>query len=260
MKLQLGCLLAASLGVSVNIAQATPFTNTSPTGGVLPSAVSTVGGIVVDLTGTNGTRVVSQVAASTEFVGQPNASVYPLLFGTQAGITPSVVSSLGGGISAASFRITLYDGDNQAGNFDFNLNNLLVNNIDFGNFSTVATQQTNGTGTTVISSGLGFGNDILGTGFFSSTTSSTLALLYTSLSSGNIEFRVADQTPGDQFYDFTQGLDASVINIGSGPVVTPGGGGGGFNSVPEPASVLLLGAAMTGAGMMRRKHSAKAAC
>jgi hypothetical protein len=230
-------------------AQASTFTRTSLTSaGALPGTVSEIGGIVLDLVGANGSRVVTQTAASTLFVGFAPGN--PLVFGTQSGFDSTVINSLGGGISQVAVRITLSDGDSATGNFDFNDNTLLLNGISFGNFSSVNAVNTDSNGNELAGfSGGGFRDNLLDTGFFFSNDSSALASLFTSLSSGSVAFAVNDVDSGDNFYDFKQGLDASLINIGTGPVITPGG----TAAVPEPFTVIgsLIGG--TAAFRMRKK-------
>ena len=255
------CLALPTVG-----AVADTFTMNSPTGGTLPSSISAVGGIVTDLLGVNGVRVVAQVAANTEFVGYvpgyPNVSSTPsyLLFGRQTGITAGVVAALGGGLQSASFRITLYDGDSQFPDFDFNQDSLVVGasggtvgqatatstGMNVGNFTNVTTEQTDGLGNKISTNNgyiTGFGNDILDTGFFSTSSAGSLSALYNSLllaSTGTqvIDFQLLDLTPGDQYFDFTQGIDSSLVSIGSSPVVTP------IGVTPEPASIALLGSGL----------------
>jgi hypothetical protein len=97
----------------------------------------------------------------------------------------------------------------------------------------------------------GFKNDYLNTGFFYSNNSTQLSALYSSLiSSEEIAVQLLDEDPYDNYFDFTQGLDSSLINIGSGPVVTP--------AVPEPSVIGLLGfGSVLGLIMYRRRKSAK---
>jgi hypothetical protein len=254
----LGNFSAKSVGVTVTSlalgllantpAQASTFTRTSLTSaGALPGAVSEVGGVVVDIVGSNGTRVVTQSAASSLFQGFAPGN--PLTIGTQSGFSPTVIAALGGGISEASVRISLQDGDTAAGNFDFNDNTFLLNGINFGNFSTVEAQNTDSTGTDIGGlSGGGFRDDLLDTGFFFSNNATTLSQLFTSLSSGNIAFGLSDIDPSDNFYDFTQGLSSSVINVGTGPVVTPG-----TQQVPEPFTIIGTLVGGTAAFRMRKK-------
>ena len=230
-------------------AGATTFTLTSPTGGALPSGVTAIGGIVVDIQGLSGSRVVSQVAASSEYTGTVPVATNPLTFGTQTGFTPAVVAALGGGISSASFRVTLYDGDTGPGDFDYNANFLLVNGNNFGNFSSVATQQTNSTGTAAITNDTGFRDNLLDTGFFSSSNTSLLSNLFNSLSSGSLVFQLNDLTPGQpvqQFFDFTRGVDASLIDITTPPTVVA--------TTPEPESLALLATGLLGIAPLVRSR------
>lgn len=242
-----------ALGMSTGGALATTV---SPAGGALPSGVSAIGGIVFDGTGLNGTRLVAQAAASSLFAGNaPGTNPSPVI-GTQTGFDAAILGSLGGGFSELAIRVTLFDGDHRAGQFDFNDSELTLNNLVFGNFSDVAVTTTNSTGVAT-GSGTGFGNNLLDTGFFFSDDLTLLASLYTSLTTSNsIVYGVLDQDPGDQFYDFSQGIDSSLINVGTGPIVTPPPNP---NVIPLPAAGWMLLAGLGGLAAMRRRKDKAAA-
>jgi hypothetical protein len=85
-------------------ASATPETSTSPTGlDVSTLGASTVGGIVADLLGINGAHIVSQLAATTLYVGfydDGTPVAYrgnPGTIGVQQGYDDSLLDLLGGG-------------------------------------------------------------------------------------------------------------------------------------------------------------------
>jgi hypothetical protein len=245
-------VLGALLVAGTQLAAASTFTNTSPTGAdVTTIGVSTVGGIVVQLVGTNGTTITSQLAASTLYVGF--AANNPFTIGTQAGFDDSITSLLGGGLSRATFRFSLFDGDTGAGNFDFNQNFLQVNGVEVGNWTSVQAQNTDGLGVALASgfSGGGFRDNLLDTGWFDVTNNAMLASIFTNIDAANsISFQLRDIDPNDNFFDFTRGINNSLINVGSGPIVTPP------NRVSEPGALALAGLGLLGVAFMRRRKGA----
>ena len=207
--------------------------NISPAGGTLPSGVTIIGGIVLDLVGTNGQRVVAQLAASELYEG--TVTTREQLIGTQTGLTPTFINTLGGGLSKVAVRVTLFDGDNAPSDFDFNQNRLLLNGFDIGNWSDVETVTTDGLGNPVSSPrpNFGFANEELDTGWFFTQDPAFLANFYNSLLSGqSVDYTFVDNTVAENFLNFKQGLDGSLIGgggggIGGGGGTDPGGGGGG---------------------------------
>ncbi|HTN74634.1 MAG TPA: hypothetical protein VL096_05285 [Pirellulaceae bacterium] len=249
----LAVLLLAGASSSAN---ASPFTMLSPTpAGALPSGVTEVGGIVIDIVGTNGARVVTQLSATSLFNGFSDTGtpiVYrgnPVTIGVQGGFTPAITGALGGGIADLSIRITLEDGDTSFGDFDFNDNSLIVNGQNVGNFSLIPTERTSPSGLTVIGTYTGFPDSYLATGFFHVTNAALLAAIYNSVvTNQQFTIQLQDVDPTDNAYNFTAGVSGGLVDVGQPPTVTGA-------EVPEPASIALwtiMGAASL-AGWRRRK-------
>ena len=201
-------------------AELSTLTRTSPTsGGLVPAGVTEVGGLVLDMVGINGARVISQLSASSLYEGYFSSN--PGTIGTQGGFSATVVNALGGGLQEVAVRLTVLDGDTSSGNFDFNQNTLQLNGVAMGNFSSVPTQRTSSDGLTVISNGTGFGNGTLDTGWFHSTNATFLNNFYNSLSSGSVSFQLSDTDPGDNYFDFSAGVDGGLVDVGQPPNVAP---------------------------------------
>lgn len=228
MKTRLVLVSAVVLLSILPVSEATPFTRTSPAGGTLPSAVTEVGGVVTDMIGANNSRIVSQLPASALFLGFANTGTpaayqgNPMTIGIQAGFTPPILANLGGGLLKLAVRISLYDGDTGPGDFDQNQNTLLINGVAVGNFSDVVTEATSQDGLTSLSSNPsgGFRDATLDTGFFLVTDPAVLASIYAALlSTGELVFQLYDTDPNDNYFDFSQGVDGGLIDVGVGPTI-----------------------------------------
>ena len=93
------------------------------------------------------------------------------------------------------------------------------------------------------------------TGFFYSNNPAVLAPLFASLSGGSLQivFELDDIDPGDNFFDFKQGVDGGLVNVGTPPIVTPPTG-----AIPEPATVFVwtgLGLIAGCIGLRQRKRN-----
>lgn len=252
--------LVALMGLGAQAAgAATLDTNLSPTSkGVVPTGVSTVGGIVFDLVGLNGVRVVSQLSAASLYLGyatvDPNYSAYsanpavdPLTIGTQTGFTSAVLAALGGGLAELAVRVTLFDGDTSSGDFDAHQNTLAVNGTTIGDFSDVTTAETdsNGVGTGLVTTG--FSDSRLMTGWFYTTDAGKLASIFASLSGGSAAVSLHDTDAGDNYFDFKRGIASSMTSVGSAPTVT--------SPVPVPAAGWMLMAGLAGLGAVARRRT-----
>lgn len=249
-------VLVSTLATS---AQASTFTRTSPTqaGSLVASTISEVGGVVLDLIGTNGTRVVSQTSATELFQGWQGSN-NSLTIGIQTGLSSAIVDALGGGLREAAVRVTLHDGDTARGNFDFNDNFLLANGINFGNWSSVNAQNTDNVGnmTSFGFSGGGFRSNILDTGWFHITDNGILSSFFNTLSSGAITYVWQDRDRDNiQRLDFKQGVASNQINISQAPTITPSSSA----SVPEPSAVVGLAVFGLGGLLLKKKATSRIA-
>ncbi len=256
-----------------------PDTQTSPGIGALPPAFSVMGGLIIDMVGSNGQRLIQQISASRLFKGwtPPGTNWLTVIADDLAGI--DFPTLLGGGLGAANLRITLQDGDSGSPNpvyvaqfgsgnfyylrstpqppdwdFDggrnlfFGFLDVFGNPVNTGYMGETTTYRLNSSGVT-IDTFTGFpgvfgetdDNAIYPGGFDSSghpivrlpdpyymppfavtgwfrVPPASLFDFYQALLSGVLRVGIYDISPGDQFFDFTLGLAADVIDI---PITTP---------------------------------------
>ncbi len=191
---------------------ATTFTSTVPTTGVtLPPEYPEAGGVAMVLTGVNGNIYYQFSDPDGAFIGFQNRGTPRAFRGNPFTINDPIqldcgfrdcIDYFGGAIAQIDVRFTAYDGDTQVGGFDRNNINLVMNGYDVGNWSGLTTEITNTDGTQSFGFQDGFGNNTTNTGWFSSTNPALLANI---LDTGQTTTQVRDDTPNDNYWDFTRG-------------------------------------------------------
>ncbi|UWR24549.1 hypothetical protein [Sulfitobacter sp. S190] len=210
----MGALFAASL------AQATQFTQTPPgTNFTLPDDYPEAGGVAFVLVGVNG-NVYYQFSnpagafvgfqfrgQPTRFRGNPFTINDPLTL--DCGFS-ECATYFGGALSNIFIRFSAYDGDTQTGGFDEDEITLRLNGFNVGNWSDVRTEITNTNGNRGFGFVQGFGNNTFNTGWFSSTNPALLANI---LATGQTTTQVFDDSPNDNYWDFTRGRSLNNNDI-----------------------------------------------
>ncbi|APW63344.1 PKD domain-containing protein [Paludisphaera borealis] len=200
----------------------TSFSMLSPTSpGPLLSPITPVGGIVIDLFGASGGRIEAQLGPGELFSGVFGSGT-PVLLGTRSGFTPSVLDTLGGGLSAISVRVTMNSGGTGPGDAGRNQDVLLVNGASMGDFSSVTTQQTSPDGQSGLSMNTsgGFRSDSLDTGFFYSTDGGLLSQIYASIErTGRVIYGLQSTARSESSVDFVGGLSRDLQNASRIPIL-----------------------------------------
>lgn len=215
---------ALALGLDLLEIRAVPttFTLISPTSpGPLQSPITPVGGIVIDLFGASGGRIEAELGPGELFGGAIDPGTTGLL-GVKSGFTPSILQTLGGGLSAIAFRVTINGGATGPGNSARGQDVLLVNGLAIGDFSGVTTQQTSADGQTGLSMNAegGFRSGVLDTGFFSSTDAGLLTRIYASIeATGTVGLQIQSTSPDPRALDFTSGLAPEIQSAADLPIL-----------------------------------------
>ena len=223
-------LLAALLCAVVLPANATPFTTNVPgTSLSLPADYPQAGGVAIVLVGANGNSYFQFSNPTGAFQGFQNTGTPAAFRGNPFTINSPIALDcgfsscsdyFGGSIANIYIRFTAYDGDTQVGGFDQNDITLRLNGFDVANWSTINTEITDNAGTTSFGTELGFGNNTLNTGWFTSTNAALGANI---LSTGQTTSQVFDRDPNDNYWDFRIGNtlnNADIVTVAPGYTLT----------------------------------------
>ncbi|WP_299030919.1 hypothetical protein [uncultured Sulfitobacter sp.] len=224
-------------------ADATNFTSTVPgTSLSLPSEYPEAGGVAFVLVGVNGNVYYQFSDPTGAFVGYQNNGSPRAFRGNPFTINDpiqldcgfsSCSDYFGGALSNVYIRFSAYDGDTQVGGFDEDEITLRLNGFTVGNWSDVRTEITNTSGTTGFGQVDGFGNRTFNTGWFSSTNSALMANI---LTTGQTSTQVFDQSPNDNYWDFTRGPtlgNTDIVTVAPGYTLDKSADRTAFSAVGE---------------------------
>ena len=121
-----------------------------------------------------------------------------------------------------SMRWTIEDGDTESGNFDDQNVQLGVNNIPIDSASdlTAYSHDENGSSTSLRS---GFPDGATATGWVTTTESFKLEQIYNNsiANSGVVEFHLFDNSPNDNYFDFSRGINSTMSQSNVIPNIAP---------------------------------------
>lgn len=223
---------------------ATPFTSTIPgTTDPIPPNFPEAGGFVVILIGANGNYYFQYVEPSQMYVGFANSGTPVAFQGNPTQIAPTFnidcgaqgcSTYFGGSIATMHFRFSVLDGDTRAGEFDENDMDLRINGFSIGNWTPIAVETTTADGLTGLGTGVGFGNDLFDTGWFTTTNTALLSNVFTTL---QVTTTMFDNDPDDNFWDFTTGpAGTAPTQIAPGWTIDKRALNGSYSSVGENLS------------------------
>ena len=222
---------------------ATNFTTNVPGTNIsLPNDYPEAGGVAFVLVGLNGNIYYQFSDPTNAFRGFNNRPNRPELGGNPFTINDPLTLDcgfsscrdyFGGGLRDLYIRFSAYDGDTHSTGFDRNDIFLLINGTNVGNWSNIATERTNNSGTRSFGFGTGFGNNTFDTGWFSSTNQ---GLLENILNTGTTTTQVFDRDPNDNYWDFQRGpslQNSSIETVAPGYTIDKSASSTTFTSVGQ---------------------------
>jgi Ca2+-binding RTX toxin-like protein len=209
--------------------------------GTLPSVVSEVGGLVLDIIGANGNRLIIQIPATALNNVPAGATLVNL---ASIALTAAQYAALGGGIAEFDVRVTAFDGDSQPQEADGDIvNGFRFNGGVQGDISDNRAQTTSADGRTVITEREGFGDGTLDTSWIRFSGAAATAF-YNSINPANpvISIDYVDTDGAQDAIIWTEGLAPDQAANAVPPTFVPTAGSTGSSSTEGSAATITVNA------------------